>query len=154
LHRSPLVVESGKNNFFSLEKGGPAIGFVTLHISFFYCNSSRVKGKSNFCKLVIDDSQILLPSSIREVLEFRDSVPNEVELVELHTQSIGYAQSKEAPTLFVIPGLRNRQELLERFRKSLYPVFIVNLPTILTQPAPSMEDYASAIVPVNIKVPA
>lgn len=60
---------------------------------------------------------------------------------------MGHQQSKEVTPFFVFPGLSDRNALVDRFRQSLYPVFIVDLPPL---PSASLSDYAACAVPVSI----
>lgn len=83
---------------------------------------------------------------MEEVLSYGRDLPQDVQLTEIQTKSIGAKSSKEVEPIFVIPGTTNQSALIARFRDSLYPVIIVEFPPL---PMASATDYAACIIPVS-----
>lgn len=90
-----------------------------------------------------------MPKCHTELADYSSCLAEELRITELRTWSPALKYVKETLPFFIIPGLCKPERLIERFQKSLYPTFIVNLPHLGNS---RIEEYAAYVVPV-INIP-
>lgn len=95
---------------------------------------------------VLDVINNSLPKCPDELAEFGQNITDVVRITEIKTLSPALKYVKETLPFFLIPGIGKKEELVKRFQKSYYPVFVVDVPHLGKS---SIEEYAAYIIPVS-----
>lgn len=85
-----------------------------------------------------------LPESIDELNAFGDTVTEEIEFVEVFTNSLRFADNIAAIPVFVVMGFRP-QRMKKLYENLIYPTFEARLPENID----SIENVAITLVQVN-----
>lgn len=148
--------DRNKNGFSTLAVlwdshiNGKTQGFLQILDTLLYQNNKsiiKIKDENEEKNALVynkDELKKSLPKCPIELADYSNSLPEEVRITELRTWSPALKYIKETLPFFIIPGICKADRLIQRFQKSLYPAFIVNVPHLGSS---SMEEYGAYVVP-------